>query len=115
MKKRLTVQRPLHPEQSQALNEHQTANELNRLNRLFVLSRAVTHLLEEAPLHLFGGEVGVNTGKHVAVQGPRTMPDMTKEEEQRKHRVRIGEPAPGTRPENPVRTQGFAIELERLT
>ena len=43
------------------------------------------------------------------------MPDVAKEEEQRKHRVAVGKPAASASAEHPVRAKGFAVELEGLT
>jgi len=73
-----------------------------KLDRLLILGAAVTHFLEEAPFHLFGREIGVDTGEHVAVKRPRTVPDVPKEEEQRKDRMGVGKPTAWARPEDPV-------------
>jgi uncharacterized protein YgiM (DUF1202 family) len=54
----------------------------------------VAQLLEETKLNLFA-QVGIDSGKHIAVQGAGTMPNVTEEEQQGEGGVAEGEPAPG--------------------
>ena len=56
--------------------------------------RFVAEFGEQTEFHLVA-EIGVDTGKHIAVEGASTVPDVTEEEEQRKGGVAEGEPAAG--------------------
>jgi len=84
------------------------------LDRFLFSCRHVAQLLEQAPLDLFF-QVSLNSSKHVAEDSPRTVPDMTEEEQQSKASVSKSEPTASRSTENPVRLQSFAIEFKHLT
>jgi hypothetical protein len=72
------------------------------LHSLFLPSGLVAHLLEETPFDLLF-HVCFYTSKHISEESPGTMPDVTKEEQQCKHRMTEGEPSPWTGTEHTVR------------
>jgi hypothetical protein len=60
-------------------------------------------------------EVSFNSRKYIPEDGTRTMPDMTKEEQQSEAGVSKGEPASCTGAEYTVRIQSFSVKLKGLT
>ena len=57
-------------------------------------SGLVAQFLEQTEFNLIS-EIGINTGEHVAVQGPGSMPDVAEEEQKGECCVSEGEPATG--------------------
>jgi len=52
----------------------------------------VAQFLEQTELHLFA-EIRIDTGKHIAIQGPSAVPDVPEEEEQGEGGMAESEPA----------------------